>query len=252
MTLSPDTGSDIGGAEPGENRRPRRSPHQLAEELDRRRADRQPARRGRPGPAECGCHAALDRTARELCASSRPWSTASTSGRDARADPPDGRRRERGTRPHPLLPLRVREGGAGGDQDRRADGLAAAGVEFDAVPDLCEMAARGDARLRELAAGAPLTIAACYPRAVKWLFASAGAALPTDRSGLQHAHRCSPTSSSNGLLEDTPDAVKPDGRRGPAMSTVPARRSQVTLHIGGELTAGRPRHPGAHSSSNAA
>ena len=58
------------------------------------------------------------------------------------------------------------------------NGLADAGVEFDAVPDLCEMAARGDARLRELAAGAPLAIAACYPRAVRWLFAAAGADLP--------------------------------------------------------------------------
>jgi hypothetical protein len=58
------------------------------------------------------------------------------------------------------------------------DGLAAANVEFDAVPDLCEMAAHGDDRLRELAAAGPLTIAACYPRAVKWLFAAAGAQLP--------------------------------------------------------------------------
>ncbi len=57
-------------------------------------------------------------------------------------------------------------------------GLAEANVDFDAVPDLCEMAARGDARLRELAAEGPLQIAACYPRAVKWLFASAGAELP--------------------------------------------------------------------------
>jgi NAD-dependent dihydropyrimidine dehydrogenase PreA subunit len=56
--------------------------------------------------------------------------------------------------------------------------LAGAGVEFEAVPDLCEMAARGDARLRELAADPSLKIAACYPRAVKWLFAAAGADLP--------------------------------------------------------------------------
>jgi hypothetical protein len=56
-------------------------------------------------------------------------------------------------------------------------GLAAANVEFDAVPDLCEMAARGDSRLREIAAGGGLRVAACYPRAVKWLFASAGAPL---------------------------------------------------------------------------
>ena len=57
-------------------------------------------------------------------------------------------------------------------------GLSDADVEFDAVPDLCEMAARGDARLRELAGEGPLKIAACYPRAVKWLFAAAGAQLP--------------------------------------------------------------------------
>jgi hypothetical protein len=57
---------------------------------------------------------------------------------------------------------------------RVLEGLAAANVEFDAVPDLCEMAARRDPRLAELAGQGPLRIAACYPRAVKWLFASAG------------------------------------------------------------------------------
>jgi len=57
------------------------------------------------------------------------------------------------------------------------EGLARAGVEFEAVPDLCEMAARGDPRLAELAAQAPLRIAACYPRAVKWLFSSAGVSI---------------------------------------------------------------------------
>jgi hypothetical protein len=54
------------------------------------------------------------------------------------------------------------------------EGLTRAGVEFDAVPDLCEMAAARDPHLAELAAKAPLCVAACYPRAVKWLFASAG------------------------------------------------------------------------------
>jgi hypothetical protein len=58
------------------------------------------------------------------------------------------------------------------------DGLSRAEVEFDAVPDLCEMAAARDPRLRELGAEGPLSIAACYPRAVRWLFASAGAPLP--------------------------------------------------------------------------
>ena len=59
-------------------------------------------------------------------------------------------------------------------------GLAEADVAFDSVPDLCEMAARGDARLRDLAGDEPLRIAACYPRAVHWLFASAGARLRED------------------------------------------------------------------------
>lgn len=53
------------------------------------------------------------------------------------------------------------------------DRLAAAGVAFDAVPDLCEMAARRDPQLDALGAG-PVRIAACYPRAVRWLFAAAG------------------------------------------------------------------------------
>ena len=58
-------------------------------------------------------------------------------------------------------------------------GLSDADVEFDAVPDLCEMSARSDPRLRELAAQQPLHVAACFPRAVKWLFAAAGAELPS-------------------------------------------------------------------------
>jgi hypothetical protein len=57
------------------------------------------------------------------------------------------------------------------------EALAREGLEFEAVPDLCELAARRDARLAELANGGPLRIAACYPRAVRWLFASAGATL---------------------------------------------------------------------------
>ena len=58
--------------------------------------------------------------------------------------------------------------------------LTAAGISFDAVADLCEMAARRDPWLEQVACGGPARIAACYPRAVKWLFASAGSPLPED------------------------------------------------------------------------
>ncbi len=60
------------------------------------------------------------------------------------------------------------------------DGLAGSDLPFEAVPDLCEMSARRDPRLIEFAAAGPLRIAACYPRAVKWLFSAAGAALPDE------------------------------------------------------------------------
>ena len=55
--------------------------------------------------------------------------------------------------------------------------LCESGVAFDAVADLCEMSARKDASLQRLAGEGCLKIAACYPRAVKWLFAAAGAPL---------------------------------------------------------------------------
>ena len=57
-------------------------------------------------------------------------------------------------------------------------GLNESGVAFEAVPDLCEMAARKDPALERFAGCGKLKIAACYPRAVKWLFHGAGFPLP--------------------------------------------------------------------------
>jgi hypothetical protein len=45
------------------------------------------------------------------------------------------------------------------------------------VDDLCGMAAKKDPRLLEWAAQDNLIVIACYPRAVRWLFAMAGATL---------------------------------------------------------------------------
>ena len=66
-------------------------------------------------------------------------------------------------------------------KDGVLEALAGSGIDFDAVPDLCEMSARKDPRLAEIAADKDMTIAACYPRAVRWLFASAGAPLDKER-----------------------------------------------------------------------
>ncbi len=58
------------------------------------------------------------------------------------------------------------------------DVLAAAGANVVAVADLCERVANDDPMLAELAAAPSLTIIACYPRAVQWLFLAAGHKLP--------------------------------------------------------------------------
>jgi hypothetical protein len=55
--------------------------------------------------------------------------------------------------------------------------LCESGQPFEAVPDLCELSARKDPALARLAAAGPVKVAACFPRAVRWLFASAKAPL---------------------------------------------------------------------------
>jgi len=58
--------------------------------------------------------------------------------------------------------------------------LCESGVAFDAVADLCDMSARKDPALQKLVDGGAVRIAACYPRAVRWLFHAAGAPLPKE------------------------------------------------------------------------
>jgi len=55
--------------------------------------------------------------------------------------------------------------------------LAAGPVEFEVLQDLCELAAKKDAKLKRWAKEDAIKIIACYPRAVKWLFYTAGAPL---------------------------------------------------------------------------
>ena len=79
-----------------------------------------------------------------------------------------------------VLPKEVKEG--------VLQKLCEADVPFEAVADLCELSARRDPLLKEIATGGPVKIAACFPRAVKWLFAAAGSpldALNTDVCNLR-------------------------------------------------------------------
>ena len=90
------------------------------------------------------------------------------------------------------------------------DGLCQSGRAFEAVADLCEMSARRDPALKRLAAGEePVKIAACYPRAVKWLFGSCRAGLPTDRTEVVNMRELSADDATAAVLNDSVDPNLP-------------------------------------------
>ena len=67
----------------------------------------------------------------------------------------------------------------GAETRRRVlEALTQSGAAYEAVADLCELAARHDPLLKKLAEGGPTHIIACWPRTIRWLFAYAGATLP--------------------------------------------------------------------------
>ena len=80
--------------------------------------------------------------------------------------------------------------------------LSASGVAFDAVPDLCEMSARRDPAMKRIAESADVRIAACYPRAVKWLFHAAGAPLPDEGPEVLNMRTENPDEIVSRLLAD--------------------------------------------------
>lgn len=97
------------------------------------------------------------------------------------------------------------------------DRLAASGVRFEAVADLCELSARRDPSLERLASGeGKLKIAACFPRSVKWLFSAAGAPLSAD---VEVRNMRSETAEDTvaGLLVPEESGASPD----PSTSRVP-------------------------------
>ncbi|HXU75764.1 MAG TPA: hypothetical protein VN794_04305 [Methylomirabilota bacterium] len=98
--------------------------------------------------------------------------------------------------------------------------LCEAQVSFDAVADLCEMSARHDPSLKRLAEGGAVKIAACYPRAVKWLFAAAQAPLPAEGAEVLNMRVQNAEEIVAGLLrpELTPNLeAKPDEATAPAV-----------------------------------
>ena len=92
--------------------------------------------------------------------------------------------------------------------------LCDSGRAFEAVSDLCEMSARRDPALKRLADGdRPVKVAACYPRAVKWLFSAANAPLQASQTEVVNMRELSSENSAENLLNDEVDNNLPaDGK----------------------------------------
>jgi hypothetical protein len=82
--------------------------------------------------------------------------------------------------------------------------LCESGVAFDAVADLCDMSARKDPAMKKLVESGDVKIAACYPRAVKWLFHGAGAPLPKEGVEVLNMREKSADEIMRGLAEQKP------------------------------------------------
>ena len=92
--------------------------------------------------------------------------------------------------------------------------LCESGQAFEAVSDLCEMSARRDPSLKRLADGErPVKVAACYPRAVKWLFSAANAPLQASQTEVVNMRELSAENAAETLLNDEVDNNLPaDGK----------------------------------------
>ena len=99
--------------------------------------------------------------------------------------------------------------------------LCEAGVAFEAVADLCEMSARRDPALQRLAEGGAVKVAACYPRAVKWLFAAAKAPLPVEGTEILNMRVQSAEEVAGALLEPGLKPNLPAGKERPSREELP-------------------------------
>ena len=98
--------------------------------------------------------------------------------------------------------------------------LCDSGRSFEAVADLCELSARRDPALARLARGPGVKIAACYPRAVKWLFASAGSPLDSGATEVVNLRELPEDAAAVRLLADDLQAnLPPDKTSAAATST---------------------------------
>ena len=94
--------------------------------------------------------------------------------------------------------------------------LRASGRDVEAVADLCALAARQDPALQRWAREGRLKIAACYPRAVMWLFAAGQAPLAAEKVEVLNMRTQSTEEILAALLDGAPgdEVARPPGAAG--------------------------------------
>lgn len=121
--------------------------------------------------------------------------------------------------------------------------LCDSGRSFDAVADLCEMSARKDPALQRLAASPSVKIAACYPRAVKWLFASAGAPLDPARTEIVNLRELQPDPAIARLLAPELNPNLPAGKATPPPTIVALATAPTPTAVAAPLAPEQPATP---------
>ena len=107
------------------------------------------------------------------------------------------------------------------------------GDDFDAVADLCEMSARKDPALKEFAACEHLTLVACYPRALRWMFSAAGATLDESRVRVLNMRAATAEQIIAGL--DGAELATPDAEPGAQPGAQPGAEARAEAGADGEL-----------------
>ena len=107
--------------------------------------------------------------------------------------------------------------------------LCESGEPFEAVADLCELSARRDPALARLAAAGPVKIAACFPRAVKWLFAAAEAPLSGAETEVVNLRTLSADEACAALFSNTLTPNLPSGKKGKESAVADSPIEKETL-----------------------
>lgn len=88
--------------------------------------------------------------------------------------------------------------------------LSQAGHQIEVVDDLCGLAANRDPRLRTWAQAPHLTVVACFPRAIQWLFHAADAPLVKDRVQLLNMRAQPPEEIVRELAKESLPSASPN------------------------------------------